>query len=514
VWAWEDSGPYSQPWASNISPGPGPSEASQTVTFDVSYVTFEGDADLFTVPPAISSDGTLTFTPGPDRSGKAAMTVVAHDDGGLENYLGVASPVANDQSEMVTFNISVDPVDDAPVANDDARTVTEDQAAAALAVAGNDSDPEGDPVTVTSVSGATKGTATVSANDVWYVPHANAFGTDTFTYTLSDGHGRFDTGTVTIAITPVADSPVAADDSAFIPDGPAVAIPVFANDTDVDGDALLISAATQGTLGTVAITGGGTGLTYDPDPLATGSDTFSYTIHDGHGGTDSATVTVAVGRDSSPPTITATTERLPGQTIGATTVRARLSWAAMDPGAGIGRYHLQVSVNGGSYSTIALASPTATTIDRTLAFGSSYRFRIRAKDRAGNVSSFTSWPTLTPNVLQEGTSLAAYTGSWSLATHRSASNGRTRHASSASRRVVVRFIGRDVGWVATRTTASGRAVVRVDGVVVGTVQLDRSSSAYRQLVLARDLSTTGWHTIDIRPLGDGRVDLDAIVTLR
>jgi hypothetical protein len=186
----------------------------------------------------------------------------------------------------------------------------------------------------------------------------------------------------------------------------------------------------------------------------------------------------------------------------------------MDPGAGIGRYHLQVSVNGGSYSTIALASPTATTIDRTLAFGSSYRFRIRAKDRAGNVSSFTSWPTLTPNVLQEGTSLAAYTGSWSLATHRSASNGRTRHASSASRRVVVRFIGRDVGWVATRTTASGRAVVRVDGVVVGTVQLDRSSSAYRQLVLARDLSTTGWHTIDIRPLGDGRVDLDAIVTLR
>ena len=435
----------------------------------MSYAVVEGPPDLFAVAPSISSDGTLTFTPGPDRSGRAAVTVVAHDDGGLENYLGVASPVANDQSEMATFSISIEAVDDAPVANNDARTVTEDQAAVALSVASNDSDAEADPVTITSVSGATKGTATISANDVWYVPHANAYGTDTFTYTVSDGHAGIDTGTVTITIAPIADSPVAADDSAFIPDGPALAIQVLANDTDADGDAVLISAATQGTRGSVAITGGGTGLTYDPNPLASGPDTFTYTIHDGHGGTDTATVSVTVARDPIPPTITATTERLPGQTIGATTVRARLSWAAMDLGAGIGSYHLQVSVNGGAYSTIALASSTATSIDRMLAFGSSYRFRIRAKDRAGNVGAFTSWPTLTPNVLQEGTSLAAYTGSWSVATHPSASNGKTRHASSASRRVVVRFIGRDVGWVATRTTTSGRAVVRVDGVVVGTV---------------------------------------------
>ena len=297
VWAWEDSGPYSQPWASNISPGPGPSETGQTVAFDVSYAVVEGPPDLFAVAPSISSDGTLTFTPGPDRSGRAAVTVVAHDDGGLENYLGVASPVANDQSEMATFSISIDAVDDAPVANNDARTVTEDQAAVALSVASNDSDAEGDPVTITSVSGATKGTATISANDVWYVPHANAYGTDTFTYTVSDGHAGIDTATVTITIAPIADSPVAADDSAFIPDGPALAIPVLVNDTDADGDTVLISAATQGTRGSVAITGGGTGLTYDPNPLASGPDTFTYTIQDGHGGTDTATVTVTVARD-------------------------------------------------------------------------------------------------------------------------------------------------------------------------------------------------------------------------
>ena len=226
------------------------------------------------------------------------------------------------------------------------------------------------------------------------------------------------------------------------------------------------------------------------------------------------TVTVAITPDVAPPTITATTESLPGQTIGASTVKATVSWAAIDPGAGINNYHLQVSVNGGSYSTIALPSPSATSIERTLSIGSTYRFRVRAKDRAGNVSPFRSWPTLTPRILQEGTVLATYTGSWSVATHPSASNGKTRYTSLASRRVVVRFIGRDVGWVATRTTSSGRAEIRIDGALVGTVQLDRASTAYRQLVLGRSLSTLGWHTIDIRPLGDGRVDLDAIVTLR
>jgi hypothetical protein len=57
---------------------------------------------------------------------------------------------------------------------------------------------------------------------------------------------------------------------------------------------------------------------------ASGPDTFTYTIQDGHGGSDTGTVTVTVARDPTPPTITATTERLPGQMIGDTTVRARL----------------------------------------------------------------------------------------------------------------------------------------------------------------------------------------------
>ena len=163
---------------------------------------------------------------------------------------------------------------------------------------------------------------------------ANASGSDAFTYTLSDGHGGSDTAVVTMTITPVNDTPVALNDTATVMDGPAVAIPVMANDVDADGNMLRISAVTQGSRGTVTITGGGTGLTYDPKPLAAGADTFTYTIHDGHGRTDTGTVSVTVTRDAVAPTITTTTESLPGQTIGTSTVRARVSWAGYDTRGG------------------------------------------------------------------------------------------------------------------------------------------------------------------------------------
>ena len=413
----EDSGPFSAAWATAVTPGPAPSEADQTVTFQIVV----SEPDLFAVPPAIGPDGTLTFTPALDQYGVAQVTVRAHDDGGLESYYGVDPPdPPDDTSDPVMFQIAVGSVNDAPIA--------------------------------------------------------------------------------------VADS-------ATVPVGPAIAIPVLGNDTDADDDPLQITDASGATKGVVAITGGGTALTYDPDDDALGIDAFTYTVADGHGGTDSAAVTVTLG-DVTPPTITSITEGLPGQTVGTSTVRARIKWAGQDEGSGVNNYHLQVSVNDGAFATVVLSNPTATWVDRALTTGATYRFRVRAKDRQGNTSAFTAWPAITPTRLQEATSLASYTGTWSTALHRAALNGRTRYAWSSSRKVAVRFIGRDVGWVATRMSGSGRADVRIDGVLVGTVQLDRSATAFRQLVVGQHLDAFGWHTIEIRPRGDGRVDLDALVILR
>ena len=102
-----------------------------------------------------------------------------------------------------------------------------------------------------------------------YQPDANYCNTrpaaspDTFTYTLTGGS----TATVSVTVTCVDDPPTAVNDAATVAeDAAATAVDVLANDTDVDGGPMTIASVTQPANGTVVITGGGTGLTYQPDP--------------------------------------------------------------------------------------------------------------------------------------------------------------------------------------------------------------------------------------------------------
>ena len=89
--------------------------------------------------------------------------------------------------------------------------------------------------------------------------------------------------------------PDAVDDAANVAeDSGANAIDVLANDTDANADTLIITGVTQGAHGSVAITGGGTGVSYTPGANYFGGDSFTYTIDDGNGGSDTATVTVTV----------------------------------------------------------------------------------------------------------------------------------------------------------------------------------------------------------------------------
>lgn len=120
-------------------------------------------------------------------------------------------------------------------------------------------------------------------------------GTDTFTYTISDGNGGTDAAIVTVTVIPVNEPPTAVDDSATANENSPVEIEVLENDTDPDGDQLTLSqydtSSTQG--GAVNCTSVGV-CTYTPPPGFRGSDTFRYTVSDGNGGTDTATVTIFV----------------------------------------------------------------------------------------------------------------------------------------------------------------------------------------------------------------------------
>jgi hypothetical protein len=102
--------------------------------------------------------------------------------------------------------ITVQPVNDAPTANDDAVT-TEQATAVTIPVLFNDNDIEGDALAVTSTTPASSGDVTINPDGtVTYTPNTGFFGIDSFSYTIDDGHGSTATASVTITVIQVISS--------------------------------------------------------------------------------------------------------------------------------------------------------------------------------------------------------------------------------------------------------------------------------------------------------------------
>ncbi|MDH5210669.1 MAG: tandem-95 repeat protein, partial [Betaproteobacteria bacterium] len=138
-----------------------------------------------------------------------------------------------------------------------------------------------------------------------YTPNQDFNGADSFSYTVTDGAGGTDTATVTLSVGADNDAPVAGDDAFSTAEDVArliTAAELLANDTDVDGDTLTIASFTQAAHGTVVDHLDGT-YTYTPNQDFNGADSFSYTVTDGAGGTDTATVTLSVGADNDAPVL-------------------------------------------------------------------------------------------------------------------------------------------------------------------------------------------------------------------
>ena len=159
------------------------------------------------------------------------------------------------------------------------------------------SDPENDTLAWSIADQASQGAASVegtgSTKAIAYVPDPNAFGLDTFTVQITDGRGESAEILVEVTVDPINDSPVTAADASSVQEAGSIAIPVLANDTDIEGDTLQILAVGVPSQGTATPQPDDT-ILYVPDLGACGSDTFSYTVGDGHGGSDTATVSIAI----------------------------------------------------------------------------------------------------------------------------------------------------------------------------------------------------------------------------
>ncbi len=233
----------------------------------------------------LNQDGSFTYTPDADFTGNDRFRYRATD--------GVLS------SPPATVTIAVGRKNDAPVAQDDEVTTDEDTAIT-VRVLGNDRDPDGDALTIGSFTRPSNGEVAVEGDEALrYTPAPDFNGTDSFTYTVSDGNGATATATVAVTVRPVNDAPVARDDAAGTAEGTPVDIDVLVNDSDADGDALALASTTTPDNGTAAIQEGR--VRYTPRAGFSGTDSFTYTVSDGNGGTASATVTVAVNVENTAP---------------------------------------------------------------------------------------------------------------------------------------------------------------------------------------------------------------------
>jgi hypothetical protein len=162
-------------------------------------------------------------------------------------------------------------------------------------VLANDSAANGGALTITSVSQPQFGTATTDGQTVTYMPNANFVGNDTFSYVISDGQGGVATGSVSITVTGSGSAnrpPTAANDTATTTAGNAVTIDVLANDADPDGDALTLTIDGPPSHGAATVSKGK--VIYTPQAGFTGTDSFTYIVSDGKGGTATGSVSVTV----------------------------------------------------------------------------------------------------------------------------------------------------------------------------------------------------------------------------
>ncbi len=270
------------------------SEDSANNPLDVLAGDTDIDDDLLTVsavadPPhgtALDNNTNVLYSPDPGYVGADSFAYTVSDGMG--------------GSDTATVTVTVTNVNDAPIADDDTFTVTEDTSNNNLDVLTGDIDVEGDLLTVTTVTDPPHGIVVNNTNHVSYTPDPNFYGTDSFFYTISDGNGGSDTAKVTVTVTNINDPPTADDDSFTVnEDSSNNSLAVLVGDADPEGNPLVVDTVSDPPHGTAV--DNNSNILYTPDTNFSGSDSFTYTITDYRGGYATATVTVTVRNVNDPP---------------------------------------------------------------------------------------------------------------------------------------------------------------------------------------------------------------------
>jgi VCBS repeat-containing protein len=265
----------------------------EDTTIDVDVLANDTDEDgdpltavVLTQPAhgtaTLNANGTVRYAPAQDYNGPDSFTYRVSDPFG--------------GSAVGTVRITVRPVNDAPVATDDAFTTDEDTALSGTLVA-NDTDVDGDSLTAVIAGLPAHGGVLLGLGGTFvYTPSPDFNGDDSFTYRASDGSLTSNIATVRIHVNPVNDAPVAVADTNSLDEDTTLTVEppgVLANDTDVDGDALHAVLAGGASHGTLTLSPNG-GYTYTPNANYNGSDAFTYQANDGALDSGNVSVTLTI----------------------------------------------------------------------------------------------------------------------------------------------------------------------------------------------------------------------------
>jgi subtilisin len=246
-------------------------------------------------------------------------------------------------------------------------------------------------------------------------------------------------------------------------------------------------------------------------PLGTYPITIVATEHDiVHTVTASIKVTAAVPVASPPSTAVQT-----GVTFGTTTAPIVVSWpAATDAASVIAGYELQTSTDGSAFGSTIATAPTVRSRAVTQTIGHTYAYRVRARDAVGNWSPWAAGPTVKPSVVQDSSGSISYSASWKRYLFVNASGGSTHYSSTTGAHARMSFTGRGIALVAPYGTSRGSAKIYIDGVYRSTISLHASVNRNRGVAWSLTFSTVKARLIEVRVVGNGRVDIDAFVILR
>ena len=291
--------------APRVSDGEGATDEDEPLSGTLSAFDVEDDPLTFSIVAqgtkgtAVLDDastGEFTYTPFQDLYGTDTFTFKAADAGA--------------DSVPATFVVTIAPVNDPPVTVSDTAETDEDTAVVTVDVLANDSDVEGNILTVASFTPAAHGLVTDHQDGTFtYTPELDFNGIDSFTYTAGDGNGGFTAGTVTVTVNPVNDAPVADAGGDRIVDEEILVTLDGTGTSDVDMETLYYSWVQTAGPDTIALEGADTATpTFTAPNVGPGgvSFTFELTVRDrpeGQGGlVDTDTCIVSVTWLNIPPT--------------------------------------------------------------------------------------------------------------------------------------------------------------------------------------------------------------------